>query len=70
MENAIRFGNASDLEALIASMEKMLAPAILAAASLDATVAILGSAEPPSETMVGYLSLKWRYYRSLATPPD
>jgi HPt (histidine-containing phosphotransfer) domain-containing protein len=39
VENAIRFGDAPDLEPLIASMEKLLAPAITAAASLERSVA-------------------------------
>jgi hypothetical protein len=39
VENAIRFGDATDLEPLIANMEKVLAPAILAAASLEMSVA-------------------------------
>jgi two-component system sensor histidine kinase/response regulator len=39
VENAIRFGDATDLEPLIANMEKVLAPAILAPASLEMSVA-------------------------------
>jgi two-component system, sensor histidine kinase and response regulator len=53
VENAIRFGNAPALEPLIERMEKLLAPAIIAAASLDTSVAIPEGAGPPSGTMVG-----------------
>ena len=46
VENAIRFGDARDLEPLIKSMEKMLAPAITAAASLQGSVATAEGTRP------------------------
>jgi HPt (histidine-containing phosphotransfer) domain-containing protein len=53
VENAIRSGGEPNVEPLVESMERMLAPAIIAAASLDASVAIPEGAGPSSETMVG-----------------
>jgi HPt (histidine-containing phosphotransfer) domain-containing protein len=53
VENGIRLSDEPDLEPLIESMERMLAPAIIAAASLDANVVIEEGAGPFPERIVG-----------------
>jgi two-component system sensor histidine kinase/response regulator len=49
VENALRFNDPSGAESVIDSMEKLLAPAIIAAASLDRIVAAEDAASPASE---------------------
>jgi two-component system sensor histidine kinase/response regulator len=52
VENALRSGDVSNVESLIGTMERMLAPAIIAAASLEVSVALPEVAGSSLETMV------------------
>jgi two-component system sensor histidine kinase/response regulator len=54
IENALRSSGVANVEPLIEVMEKTLAPAIIAAASLDASVAIPKGARPSLETLAGF----------------
>jgi HPt (histidine-containing phosphotransfer) domain-containing protein len=53
IENALRSGDVSNVESLIKSMEKMLLPAIVAAASLEMNGSGPESTEPSLETLAG-----------------
>jgi two-component system, sensor histidine kinase and response regulator len=64
VENALRSGDVSNAESLIGTMERMLAPAIIAAASLEVSVALPEVAGSSLETMVDPSVRKWRLNRT------